>query len=80
MIDVKEAVRIAKQKAVEILGAAPASLEEIEREIYKDRNVWSITLVFRAISASFRRLLNLRPTLCSTKGFSLMSRTVSFWQ
>jgi len=44
MIDVKEAVRIAKQKAVEILGATSASLEEIEREMYKDRDVLSITL------------------------------------
>jgi hypothetical protein len=46
MIEVKDAVALAKAKAVEILGASPTalSLEEIEREIYKDRDVWSITL------------------------------------
>ena len=44
MIEVKQAVQIAKQKAAEILGVLSASLEEIERETYKDRDVWSITL------------------------------------
>jgi hypothetical protein len=44
MIDAKEAVKIAKQKATEILGAASPSLEEIERGTYQDRDAWSITL------------------------------------
>lgn len=44
MIKVQDAVGIAKAKAVEILGVTSASLEEIERETYKDRDVWSITL------------------------------------
>jgi chorismate mutase len=44
MIGVKDAVALAKAKAVEILGATSAALEEIERETYKDRDVWSITL------------------------------------
>jgi hypothetical protein len=44
MVEVKDAVNLAKAKAVEMLGAKSASLEEIEREIYKDREVWSITL------------------------------------
>jgi hypothetical protein len=46
MIEAKQAVVLAKAKAVEMLGAASASLslEEIERETYKDRDVWSITL------------------------------------
>jgi hypothetical protein len=43
-IDAKEAVRIAKEKAAEILGAASPSLEEIERGTYQDRDAWSITL------------------------------------
>lgn len=43
-IGVKDAVALAKAKAAEILGAPSASLEEIERETYKDRDVWSITL------------------------------------
>jgi hypothetical protein len=46
MIDVKEAVRIAKQKAADMLEEGPASLEEIEREEYKGRDTWSITLGF----------------------------------
>jgi len=44
MIKVHDAVGIAKAKAAEILSATSASLEEIERDVYKDRDVWSITL------------------------------------
>jgi hypothetical protein len=44
MIDVKEAVQIAKQKAVEILGAESASLEEIDRGKYNSIDSWGITL------------------------------------
>lgn len=44
MIDVKQAVRIAKEKAAEMLEQSATNLEEIEREPYKDREVWSITL------------------------------------
>lgn len=43
MIDVKQAIQIAKNKAAEILGGA-SSVEEIERDIYKGHDVWSITL------------------------------------
>jgi|HubBroStandDraft_5_1064220.scaffolds.fasta_scaffold257593_1 hypothetical protein len=44
MIDVKEAVRIAKQKAAEILAAESASLEEIERGMANGSDAWIITL------------------------------------
>lgn len=44
MIDVKQAVEIAKAKAAEMLGAGAYSLEEIERDSYKGHDVWSITL------------------------------------
>jgi len=44
MISVKTAVEIAKAKAGEILEQGSSNLEEIERESYKDRDVWSITL------------------------------------
>ena len=43
MIDAKKAVQVAKEKAAEIFGAE-CSLEEIERESYRDKEVWSITL------------------------------------
>jgi hypothetical protein len=46
MIDVKEAVQIAKQKAAEMLEEGPGSLEEIEREDYKGHDTWNITLGF----------------------------------
>jgi hypothetical protein len=46
MIEAKQAVHIAKEKAAEMLGQASSGLEEIERETYKDRDVWSITLSF----------------------------------
>jgi hypothetical protein len=44
MIDVKQAVQIAKQKAAEILGVESASLEEIDRATYNSNDAWSITL------------------------------------
>jgi hypothetical protein len=43
MIDMKQAVQIAKEKALEMLGT-PANLEEIDRETYRFADVWSITL------------------------------------
>jgi len=44
MIDIKQAVQIAKVKAAEMLGKSSFNLEEIERDSYKSRDVWSITL------------------------------------
>lgn len=44
MIDVKQAVQIAREKAVDMLGQGSFNLEEIERDSYKGRDVWSITL------------------------------------
>jgi len=44
MIDVKQAVQIAKAKAAEMLEKDSSNLEEIERDSYKAREVWSITL------------------------------------
>jgi serine/threonine-protein kinase RIO1 len=44
MIDVKEAVRIAKVKAAEMLDKDVSNLEEIERDSYKGHEVWDITL------------------------------------
>jgi hypothetical protein len=44
MIDAKQAVTIAKQRAADWLGASISNLEEIELETYKNREVWSITL------------------------------------
>jgi hypothetical protein len=45
MIDAKQAVQIAKAKAVDLLKQGGfSSLEEIERDSYKGREIWSITL------------------------------------
>ena len=44
MIDAKQAVQIAKEKAEEMLDPGSTRLEEIEQEVYKNREVWSITL------------------------------------
>jgi hypothetical protein len=46
MIDAKQAVQIAKQRAADVLGQGSVTLEEIERETHKDREVWGITLSF----------------------------------
>lgn len=44
MIDVKQAIQIAKETAAEMLEKGSFSVEEIERDFYKSRDVWSITL------------------------------------
>jgi hypothetical protein len=44
MIDAKKAVEIAKQQVFDMLEQRATSVEEIERDVYKDRDVWSITL------------------------------------
>ena len=46
MIKAKDAVEIAKQRAADMLGQGEFNLEEIERESYKGRDVWNITLSF----------------------------------
>ena len=46
MVDVKRAVQIAKQQAFDMLDQRSTNVEEIEREVYKDREIWSITLSF----------------------------------
>ncbi|MGO9256163.1 MAG: hypothetical protein ACLQU1_07675 [Bryobacteraceae bacterium] len=58
MIDVKQAVRIAKEKAADMLDQASFNLEEIGRDSYKGRDVWSITL-------SLPRYVKLQPSLFS---------------
>ena len=44
MIEAKEAVKIAKERASEFLDSVRTGLEEIELEDYKGTQVWSITL------------------------------------
>ena len=44
MIDVKQAVQLAKAGAADLLDQSSSRLEEIERRTYNDRDVWSITL------------------------------------
>ena len=44
MIDSKQAFHSAKQQASFMLGERPFRLEEIERDTYKGRDVWRVTL------------------------------------
>jgi chorismate mutase len=46
VIDMKQAVQIARQSAADILGKTETSLEELSRDHFQDRDVWSITLSF----------------------------------
>jgi hypothetical protein len=46
MIDAKQAILIAKVKAAEVLNEVSTDVEEIERESYKGREAWSITLSY----------------------------------
>ena len=47
MIDAKQAVQIARKEAADLLNRASSNVEEIERDTYKSRDVWSITLSVR---------------------------------
>lgn len=44
MIDSKQAFQLAKQEATGMLGERTFRLEEIERDTYKGREVWRVTL------------------------------------
>lgn len=46
LVDAKQAVQIAKEKAAEMLDQTSPNLEEIERETYKSEDVWIVTLSF----------------------------------
>jgi hypothetical protein len=46
MIDAKQAILIAEAKAAEVLDQRLTNVEEIERETYKGRDAWSITLSY----------------------------------
>ena len=44
MIHVKQAVQIAKAHAVDMLGQSNLTLEEVDRDEFRGRDVWIITL------------------------------------
>ena len=69
MIDVKQAVQIAKEKAAELLGSDAPSLEEIERQSYQGRQVWSITLGFVRETDTFHKLVGLATERLEYKRF-----------
>jgi hypothetical protein len=46
MMDAKTAAEAAKEHARAMLGQAQSRLEEIERDTYKGRDVWRVTLGF----------------------------------
>jgi hypothetical protein len=47
MIDVKQAVQAARSYAQDVLGQQAPTVEEIERDSYKDHDTWRIVLGFR---------------------------------
>lgn len=48
MIQLKDAISIAKKQAADLLGEAPLSVAEFEREAYNGQPAWVITLAFSA--------------------------------
>jgi hypothetical protein len=63
MIDAKQAIYVAKQRAADMLNQTSSNVEEIERDSYKGRDVWSITLSFfpsGALPQSLAQLPDLR--------------------
>ena len=68
MVDVKQAVQIARDKAAEVLGV-DGSIEEIERETYHDRDAWSITLGVPRNVEQLSTLARISAARSSTKSF-----------
>ncbi len=60
MLNAKEAVDQAQLKAAEMLTERPFRLEEIEKDVYKGRDVWDITLSYAPSAGE-----NSAPTLAS---------------
>ena len=69
MIDAKQAVQFAREKAADMLGQVSPNLEEIERESYKDHDVWSITLSFPRDLNSVSPIARLATDLLQYKRF-----------
>ena len=72
MISTQDAFARAQQYAAELLGAKEYTLEEIERDVYKSRPVWRITLGFpkRRVSAQSSSGLWVQVYPSNTKRFS----------
>lgn len=57
MIDLTQAIKVARQAALELLDVRSATVEEIERHKYRGRDVWVITLGFPgAVETAIARL------------------------
>ena len=78
MIDAKQAVQIAKQKAEEMLGQTNFKLEEIERESYKDRDVWSLTLSYPRDLSQYSQMARLATDPLQYKRFLIDAETGEF--
>ena len=75
MVDVKQAIQIAKEKAGEMLNLAPSNLEEIERDSYRGREVWSITLSLPRDMTQLQGLAALRADPLQYKRFLIDVKT-----
>ncbi len=74
-IDVKQAVDIAKQQAACMLDQGQANLEEIERDVYKGREVWDITLSFPRDPEQISPLMRFGTNLLQYKRFLIDVQT-----
>jgi hypothetical protein len=75
MIDVKQAIQIARHRATEILGAGSYNLEEIERDSYKGQEVWSITFSIPRDVANLKPLAQLAVEPLRYKRFLIDAQT-----
>jgi serine/threonine-protein kinase RIO1 len=80
MIDVKQAVQIAKAKAAEMLETESSNLEEIEQEFYKVVKLGALLSASRETQANYRYWLALQQIRCNISDFSLMPRRANFSQ
>lgn len=78
MIDFSQAIKFARQSALQVLGAASVSVEEIEREAYNGREVWSITLAFPRALEKLPPIASLTSSPLEYKRFLVDAETGEF--
>lgn len=73
MIDVKAAVRAAAEEAKQLLGSNEVLLEEVERSVEDDREVWLITLSVPRRSQGPENLGSMLSSLYTTREYKIFS-------
>jgi len=78
MIDLAQAVKVARQAALDVLEVRSTTIEEIERHTYRGTDVWSITLGFSRRNGSLSAMAQLTASPIDYKVFLIDADTGEF--